>query len=75
MVINTDRLRIVTFTAKYLNKKNVEWLNDPEVVRYSEQRHKSHSLGSCRKYMETFKDTPNYYFAILLSGSYEKSYW
>ena len=55
-----------------MNKKNVEWLNDPEVVRYSEQRHKSHSLGSCRKYMESFNDTPNYYFAILLSESYEK---
>ena len=62
--IETPRLRIVPFSEKYLTPVYVSWLNDPEVVRYSEQRHREHTLESCRQYWQSFADTPNFFWAI-----------
>jgi len=43
----------------------VNWLNDPEVVRYSEQRHKKHTLESCRQYWQSFIDSPHIFWAMM----------
>ncbi|HUL00985.1 MAG TPA: GNAT family N-acetyltransferase [Nitrospirota bacterium] len=64
-VIETKRLRIEPFSIKHLTARYVSWLNDPEVVRYSEQRHRRHSLESCKEYFESFQGTPNYLWAII----------
>jgi RimJ/RimL family protein N-acetyltransferase len=32
----------------------VRWLNDPEVVRFSEQRHKTHTLETQHQYLNDF---------------------
>jgi [ribosomal protein S5]-alanine N-acetyltransferase len=63
-VIETPRLRIVPFSEAYLSPHYVNWLNDPEVVRYSEQRHKRHTLESCRQYWQSFQDSPHFFWAI-----------
>ena len=63
-VIMTPRLRIVPFSEEYLTTRYVGWLNDPEVVRYSEQRHRKHTLESCRQYWQSFSGSPNYFWAI-----------
>jgi RimJ/RimL family protein N-acetyltransferase len=34
--------------------QHVGWLNDPEIVRYSEQRHKTHTLESQHRYLNDF---------------------
>lgn len=62
--IETNRLIIEPFTKKYLTHRYVNWLNDPEVVRYSDQRLKKHSLESCHQYMQSFEGTPNYFWAL-----------
>jgi [ribosomal protein S5]-alanine N-acetyltransferase len=63
-VIETPRLRIEPFPETYLGSRYVSWLNDPEVVRYSEQRHKRHTLESCRHYWQSFQDSPHFFWAI-----------
>lgn len=63
-VIETPRLRIVPFSEAYLSSRYVSWLNDQEVVRYSEQRHRRHTLESCRQYWQSFKDSPHFFWAI-----------
>jgi [ribosomal protein S5]-alanine N-acetyltransferase len=63
-IIETTRLRITPFSEKYLTPRYVDWLNDPAVVRRSEQRHRSHTLESCRKYWQSFTNTPHYFWAI-----------
>jgi ribosomal-protein-alanine N-acetyltransferase len=68
-IINTDRLSIVPFSEKYLTVRYVSWLNDPEVVRYSDQRYQKHSIESCREYMKSFENTPNYFWAITIRNS------
>ncbi|MCX5815848.1 MAG: GNAT family N-acetyltransferase [Proteobacteria bacterium] len=63
-IIKTPRLRIIPFSKEYLTPRYTGWLNDPEVMRYSEQRHKSHTLESCRQYWQSFADTPHYFWAV-----------
>lgn len=63
--IETKRLILVPFSEKYLTYRYIGWLNDPEVVRYSDQRFKKHTLESCRKYMRSFDGTPNRFWAIV----------
>ncbi len=63
--IDCDRCRLRPFSERYLSERYVGWLNDPEVVRQSEQRHRRHTLESCRAYMRSFEGTPHYFLAIV----------
>jgi RimJ/RimL family protein N-acetyltransferase len=56
--------RVVPFTERHLTQRYVDWLNDPQVVRYSEQRHRRHTLDSCRAYFESFRGSPHEFLAI-----------
>ncbi len=67
-VHETERLVLEPFGEKHLTPRYVRWLNDPEVTRWSEQRHVTHTLESCRAYYESFVGTPNMFFAIVHKG-------
>jgi [ribosomal protein S5]-alanine N-acetyltransferase len=62
--LETNRLRLVSFSEEHLAERYVAWLNDPDVVRYSEQRHSLHTIDSCREFWRSFQETPHYYWAI-----------
>jgi RimJ/RimL family protein N-acetyltransferase len=64
-VIETPRLRIEPYSAARLTERYVRWLNDPLLMRYSEHRHRSHTIESCRDYMRSFEGTPNYFWAVV----------
>jgi len=64
-MIETTRLKIVPFSEEHLTQRYVGWLNDPEVVRYSEQRYRVHTLESCEEYMRSFDHTPNFFWALI----------
>ena len=59
-----DQLKISDFKSKHLSAKYVSWLNDEEVVKYSEQRHKTHTIKSCKEYYLSQKKTDNLFLAI-----------
>jgi ribosomal-protein-alanine N-acetyltransferase len=42
----------------------IHWLNDSEVVKFSNQRFISHGLDSCLRYQASFKNTDNLFMAI-----------
>lgn len=64
-VLTTARLTLTPFdTTRHLNVAYVAWLGDPDVVRYSEQRHRTHTLESCRAFVEGFGDGPSRLWAI-----------
>lgn len=63
--IVTPRLSIVPFEEAHLTPRYVGWLNDPDVVRYSEQRHHTHTLASCHDYQQSFNNTPHQFWAIV----------
>jgi ribosomal-protein-alanine N-acetyltransferase len=35
------------------SQRQVDWLRDPDVVRFSEQRHHTHTLASCLRYIQS----------------------
>jgi ribosomal-protein-alanine N-acetyltransferase len=62
--IRTARLLITPFGKRHLTERYIGWLNDPHLMRYSEQRHRKHTLESCGAYLLSFEGTPNYFWAI-----------
>ena len=67
--ILTERLVLEPFCEKYLTDRYVSWLNDPDIVRYSENRYKIHTLESCRIYFESFINSPNCFWAVTIADS------
>lgn len=66
--IATPRLRLVPFGEGHISPRYLGWLNDPALMRYSEQRHRTHSEKSCREYLRSFEGTPNYFWAVEAHG-------
>lgn len=62
--IRTERLLISPFSESHLTPRYIGWLNDPDLMCYSEQRHKTHTINSCYDYWQSFKGTSNYFLAI-----------
>ena len=62
----SERIRLVELTRDYVTQEYVEWLNNSEIMRFSEQRHYHHSMSTCISYLESFNDSPNYIWAIEL---------
>ncbi len=70
--IQTARLVLEPFAERHLSSGIVDWLNDPAVVRYSDQRHRTHTVETCREYLASFVGSPNHYWAILLANDRER---
>lgn len=62
--LNLGSLLISSFREELLTERYVGWLNDPEVVRYSEQRHRAHSLESCFNYFESMRSEGGLFLSI-----------
>lgn len=64
MEIHSERIRIRPFVEADITEKYVSWLNDPNVVRYSEQRHRAHTLDSCRAFYDSFSNNDDLFLAV-----------
>jgi RimJ/RimL family protein N-acetyltransferase len=58
------RLRLSPCTQEHVNASYIGWLNDPNVVKYSNQRFISHTPETCLHYLQSFADTNNRFYAI-----------
>lgn len=57
------------FDASCITPEYISWLQDPVVVRYSNQRFLKHTEQSCRAYLESFRDSTNLFLAVRLRES------
>lgn len=63
--LTTPRLVLVAFDERlHLHARYAGWLGDADVVRYSEQRHRRHSVESCRAFVRSFADSDSILWAI-----------
>lgn len=62
--LELGRCRLVPFSLAHLTDRYVGWLNDPDVVRYSEQRHRRHDMASCAAYFEAMDASQDLFLAI-----------
>lgn len=66
--LRTQHLAIMPFAGKHLTETYVAWLNDPDVVHYSEQRHHRHTIESCRAFAAGFETSNDNFSAIEADG-------
>ncbi|WP_415886889.1 GNAT family N-acetyltransferase [Neptuniibacter sp. QD37_6] len=64
-VITGPRLILTEFEDGDITPEYVSWLNDPAVVKFSNQRFREHSLESSRAYVKSFTGTENELFKIV----------
>ncbi|MGO0790224.1 GNAT family N-acetyltransferase [Herbaspirillum seropedicae] len=69
MIKRFDQLRgrsvvLRPFLTSDITPEYVSWLNDPEVVRHSNQRFIQHTASSCLAYWESFRNTPNLFLSV-----------
>ena len=57
--------RLVLRPLRVATPHHPAWLNDPEVVRYSEQRHFHHTLESCAAYVASFDFETTFIWAVI----------
>lgn len=67
--IETARLSIVNFSERHITDRYLAWLNDQEVLRFSDQRHRRHDFPSCKEYLLSFRDSSNELLAIIAKDS------
>ncbi|TRW97075.1 GNAT family N-acetyltransferase [Candidatus Methylobacter oryzae] len=63
--------RLVTlrpFTGADITPVYIGWLSDPELMKFSNQRFRSHSAASCRDYLASFQGSDNLFLAITDDG-------
>ena len=59
-----DRVLVRPFVENDLSDEYVSWLNNPETVRFSNQRFLDHDIVSVRRYFASFEGSSNAFFAI-----------
>jgi len=64
-IIETSNIFLVPFDNVHLTQRYVSWLNDPEVVRFSENRHRDHTLTSCKDYFYSMTRESNLFWALM----------
>ncbi len=63
-MIITKMLRIVPFKATHITTDYLSWLNDKELMQFSEQRHCVHTVTTCEAHVSSFDDTQNMFLAL-----------
>ena len=58
-------IELKTFNSSFITEEYVNWLNNSELMKFSENRYKKHDLKSCREYYKTFNNSPNLLYAII----------
>lgn len=64
-----DKVVLRSFTCEDITPIYIGWLNDPEVVRLSNQRFRRHDADSCKAYLTSFSGTSNHFVGIRLRDS------
>ena len=52
------------FTEANLTEDYVGWLRDPQLMRFSNQRFRSHTIQSCQSYLKSFESSDNLFIAV-----------
>lgn len=65
MIHLTGKLvQLTSFTDTNITSTYVAWLNDPALMKYSNQRFHNHSFESCKTYLESFIESDNLFLAV-----------
>jgi ribosomal-protein-alanine N-acetyltransferase len=57
-------VRLRTFGSGDIDERYLGWLNDPRVVRLSNQRFRTHDRASCEAYLASFAGSSNLFVSV-----------
>lgn len=63
LILRGDKVLLRPFTALDIDDSYIGWLNDPDVVRFSNQRFLRHDRKSCLRYLDSFEGTANLFMS------------
>ena len=58
-------IKLKRFNKKNITKKYIQWLNNKDLMQYSDRGHMQHNKESCTKYLKSFKNSDDKFFAII----------
>jgi len=64
-VLRGEKTILRPFEESDITERYLGWLNDPEVVRYSNQRFVAHDRESSVRYLRSFAGTANLFISVL----------
>ena len=59
-----NKVLLRPFKESDITPSYINWLNDPDVLRYSNQRFHKHTHRSCQNYLKTFTESIDKFFLI-----------
>lgn len=62
--VTGEKIVLRRFTMEDITPEYISWLNDPEVVRYSNQRFTRHTRETCTQYLKSFEKSPNLFLSV-----------
>ena len=71
-IITTDRTYLRLLTEEDVGQNYVGWLNDKELMKFSEQRHYLHTRESCVRYIHEMKRSKNTLLGVFSKQKYNK---
>ncbi len=69
LILRGSRVELRRFLDSDLTDDYIAWLNDPQVVRFSNQRFRPHDRESCERYLATFDNSPNLFFSVRMADT------
>jgi len=67
-LLSGEKVYLRPFTRSDITSEYVSWLNDPLVVRFSNQRFARHTEESCQRYLDSFKNSPNLFVSVRMQS-------
>lgn len=67
-ILETDRLFLKPLNKNYLSKEYVDWMNDPEVIKYMSSGG-NYTILKLSEYLDYVEKKPKYFWAIILKES------
>ena len=67
-ILRGRKCKIVEFDKSFITEEYVAWLNDLEVIKYSENRHRKITANDCFYYLQSMRNSGNYYWAIIVDN-------
>ena len=64
LIVSKGDMLIRTFQEKDITPRYISWLNNPEVVRFSNQRFITHTESSCQSFYHSMASSPSSFLAI-----------
>ena len=64
IILTGDKISLQSILGENITDEYVSWLNDREVIRFSNQRFVQHSKESCLDYAQSFLGTDNLFLSV-----------